>query len=135
MLGHGALGRRPSGPFTGSAALTRLNPESVEGKWRVVEPEAPTAPPPKWERMGAAHHVTQARRVSSGSRTGNDQIAVAQAAFDTTSASGSVKYEAGTYDRREVHVWLEPAVANRLRDMRGQRESYTDVILRLASAS
>jgi hypothetical protein len=31
----------------------------------------------------------------------------------------------------ERHVWLDPAVINRLRAMRG--ESYSDVILRLGS--
>jgi hypothetical protein len=32
---------------------------------------------------------------------------------------GSANYEAGSYDHGEVYVWLEPAVANRLRAMRG----------------
>ena len=32
------------------------------------------------------------------------------------------------------YVWLEPAVVNKLRALRGPGEGYFDVILRLASA-
>ena len=63
------------------------------------------------------------------------RIAISQAAFEAISATlplGSVGYDADAIgDQR--YVWLAPNVVNRLRAMRGPGESYSDVILRLAS--
>jgi len=46
-----------------------------------------------------------------------------------------VGYENATNERGERMIWLDPAVLARLKAMRGPRESYSEVILRLASAS
>jgi hypothetical protein len=61
----GAIGKSRSSVVS---ALHRLRDadlvETVEGKWRAVEPGAPTAPPPKWVApvRGAdraqQHHLT-----------------------------------------------------------------------------
>ena len=64
------------------------------------------------------------------------RIAISQAAFDaiaSTLALGSVGYENKTNANGERLIWLEPAVIERLRAMRGPGESYSDVILRLAA--
>ena len=66
------------------------------------------------------------------------RIAISQSAFDAISATlplGSVSYENASNDRGERYVWLEPRVVDRLRALRGPGESYSDVILRLASES
>ena len=65
------------------------------------------------------------------------RIAISQAAFDPiakTLALGSVNFEAGVEDKGERHIWLPPAVADRLGAIRGPGESYADVILRLAGS-
>ena len=64
------------------------------------------------------------------------RIAISQAAFDTiarTMPFGSVNFEAGVDDNGERYIWLPRAVVDRLAAMRGPGESYSDVILRLAS--
>jgi hypothetical protein len=64
------------------------------------------------------------------------KIAISQAAFDAIAATlppGSVGYENETNERGERYVWLDHGVVNRLRAMRGQGESYSDVILRLSA--
>ena len=48
---------------------------------------------------------------------------------------GSVGYENEINERGERLIWLEPTVLARLRAMRGQGESYSDVIIRIAEAS
>jgi hypothetical protein len=60
--------------------------------------------------------------------------AISAEAFAATSATlplGSVSYENKTNDRGERYVWLEPRVVDRLKSLRGPRESYSDVIMRL----
>jgi hypothetical protein len=63
------------------------------------------------------------------------RIAISQAAFDAiakTLALGSVGYENNVNEKGERLIWLDRAVVDRLRAMRGPGESYSDVILRLA---
>jgi hypothetical protein len=44
-----------------------------------------------------------------------------------------MSFENATNERGERYVWLDHAVVNHLRAMRGPGESYSDVILRLAA--
>jgi hypothetical protein len=63
------------------------------------------------------------------------RIAITQAAFDAIAATlalGSVGYENATNEKGERLIWLDRAVVDRLRSLRGLGESYSDVILRLA---
>ena len=46
---------------------------------------------------------------------------------------GSVNFDGGVDDKGERLIWLAPNVVDRLRFLRGPGESYSDVILRLAS--
>ena len=60
------------------------------------------------------------------------RITITAAAFDAVVATlpiGSVGYKNATNDRGERYVWLEPYVVDRLDQMRGPGESYSDVIL------
>lgn len=64
------------------------------------------------------------------------KIAISQAAFHAIASTlplGSVGYENATNERGERYVWLAPHVVDRLRAMRGPKESYSDVILKLAA--
>jgi hypothetical protein len=64
------------------------------------------------------------------------RIAINVEAFEAiawTLPLGSVGYEHKTNEKAERYVWLEPSLVNRLRAMRGPGESYSDVIIRLAS--
>jgi len=64
------------------------------------------------------------------------RISISVAAFEALAGAlplGTVGYEPELSPTGERFIWLEPAVANRLRDMRGPGESYSDVILRLAN--
>jgi hypothetical protein len=64
------------------------------------------------------------------------RIAISQAAFDAiakTLALGDVGFENKVNEKGERLIWLDRAVVNRLREMRGPGESYTDVILRIAA--
>jgi hypothetical protein len=63
------------------------------------------------------------------------RIAISQAAFDAIAATlpSSDTYELELDGRGQPHVWLPPNVVDRLRFLRGPGESYSDVILRLAS--
>ena len=66
------------------------------------------------------------------------RIAISQAALDAiarTLAFGSMSFENATNERGERYVWLDHAVVNHLRAMRGPGESYSDVIIRLADHS
>ena len=61
--------------------------------------------------------------------------ALTQAAFDAIAATlplGSVGYEDGTNEKGERLIWLAPHVVNRLRAMRGPKESHSDAIIRFA---
>jgi hypothetical protein len=63
------------------------------------------------------------------------RIAISVEAFATIAATlplGSVGYENKVNERGERLIWLERAVVDRLRAMRGRGESYSDVILRIA---
>jgi hypothetical protein len=46
---------------------------------------------------------------------------------------GSSAYEAERTAKGEVRIWLAPDAVNKLRALRGPGESYSDVILRLAT--
>ena len=65
------------------------------------------------------------------------RIAISQAAFEAIAQTlrGSVSFENKINGRGERYVWLEPRVVDRLRALRGPGEDYSQVILRLASAS
>ena len=63
------------------------------------------------------------------------RIAITQAAFDAISATlpvGNVGYENKTDEEGNRLIWLDRAVVDRLRSLRGPGESYSDVILRMA---
>jgi hypothetical protein len=64
------------------------------------------------------------------------KIAVTEDAFAAIASTlplGSVGYENETNERGERLIWLDHAVVARLRALRGRRESYSDVILRIAA--
>jgi hypothetical protein len=62
------------------------------------------------------------------------RIAISQAAFDAIAKTlplGSVGYENRVNERGKRLIWLDRAVVDRLRAIRGPGESYSDVILKL----
>jgi hypothetical protein len=64
------------------------------------------------------------------------RIAITQAAFEAIAKTlpfGSVGFENKVTEKGERLVWLDRAVVDRLRAMRGPGESYSDVILRIAA--
>ena len=64
------------------------------------------------------------------------RIAITQAAFEAiakTLSLGSVGYENKVNEKGERLIWLDRAMVDRLRHLRGPGEDYSDVILRLAS--
>jgi hypothetical protein len=66
------------------------------------------------------------------------RIAISQAAFDAICATlplGSVSFENKADEQGNRLVWLDRAVVDRLRSLRGDGQSFSDVILRLASES
>jgi hypothetical protein len=66
------------------------------------------------------------------------RIAITQAAFEAIARTlplGSVGYENKTNKQGEKLIWLDRAVVDRLRSLRGPAESFSEVILRLASES
>jgi hypothetical protein len=63
------------------------------------------------------------------------RIAITQAAFEAIARTlpfGRVGYENKIDEEGRRLIWLDRAVVDRLRAMRGAGESYSDVILRLA---
>lgn len=59
------------------------------------------------------------------------RIAISQEAFDaiaSTLALGSVNYENKSDEHGNRLIWLPPEVVDRLRTLRGEGESYSDVI-------
>jgi hypothetical protein len=64
------------------------------------------------------------------------RIAIAEAAFKVTATLplGSVAVEPYFNERGERVVWLDEVWVDRLGAIRGPGESYSDVILRLATA-
>jgi hypothetical protein len=66
------------------------------------------------------------------------RIAITPAAFEAIAKTlplGSVGYENKVNEKGERLIWLDPALLARLKAMRGPGESYSDVILRVASES
>jgi hypothetical protein len=65
------------------------------------------------------------------------RITISATAYEAIAATlpSSVGYERIRAPDGDYHVWLEPRFVDRLRAMRGPGESYSDVILRLATAS
>ena len=64
------------------------------------------------------------------------RIAITQAAFDAIAKTlplGAVGYENKVNEKGERLIWLDRAVVDRLRSLRGPGESYSDVILRLSA--
>jgi hypothetical protein len=64
------------------------------------------------------------------------QIAITPEAFEANARTlplGSVGFENKTNEQGEKLIWLDRAIVDRLRAMRGAGESYSDVILRLAT--
>ena len=62
------------------------------------------------------------------------RIAISQAAFHAIAKTlplGSVGFENKVNEKGERLIWLDRAVVDRLRSLRGPGESYSDVILRL----
>jgi hypothetical protein len=63
------------------------------------------------------------------------RIAISAEAFEAIARTlqlGSVSYENKANERGEKLIWLDRAVVDRLRSLRGAGESYSDVILRVA---
>jgi hypothetical protein len=54
---------------------------------------------------------------------------------DRTAVNGNGRRAPNRAPNGEFYVWLEPKYVDRLRAMRKPRESYSDVIVRLAEAS
>jgi hypothetical protein len=64
------------------------------------------------------------------------RIAISVEAFEAIAPTlpvGSVGFENQTNERGEKLIWLDRAVVDRLRSLRGPRESYSDVIMRIAA--
>jgi hypothetical protein len=71
-----------------------------------------------------------------GARSGVIRIAISVEAFEAIAATlpvASVGYENQIDEQGQRLIWLDRAVVDRLRSVRGPGESYSDVILRLAS--
>ena len=63
---------------------------------------------------------------------------ISEAAFEAICATlplGNVGYENKTDEQGQRLIWLDRAMVDRLRAMRGPGESFSDVILRLTSES
>jgi hypothetical protein len=66
------------------------------------------------------------------------RIAISVEAFEAIARTlplGSVGCENETNEKGERLIWLERAVVDRLRAMRGDGQSFSDVILRLAAGA
>jgi hypothetical protein len=64
------------------------------------------------------------------------RIAISQTAFEAIAATlmlGSMNFENKTDERGMRLIWLDRAVVDRLRAMRGPGDSYSDVILRVSA--
>ena len=81
----------------------------------------------------AAKPVTDAVVLSKGKSSG--ELNMQRLTMVATLPIGSVGNKNATDDRGERYVWLEPYLVDRLDQMRGPGESYSDVILWLAKAS
>jgi hypothetical protein len=70
-----------------------------------------------------------------GTARNHAPLAITQVAFEAIARTlplGSVGYENEVNERGERLIWLDRAVVDRLRSLRGPGESYSDVILRIA---
>ena len=66
----------------------------------------------------------------------DDPLAISVEAFEAMARTlpvGSVGFENRTNEREEKLIWLDRAVVDRLRSLRGADESYSDVILRVTA--
>jgi hypothetical protein len=66
------------------------------------------------------------------------RIAISVEAFEAIARTlpfGSISFENKTNANGERLIWLDRAVVDRLRAMRGDGQSFSDVILRLAAES
>jgi hypothetical protein len=64
------------------------------------------------------------------------RITISEAAFEAiakTLALGSVGFENAVNERGERLIWLDKPVVDRLGAMRGPKETYSDVILRMVA--
>jgi hypothetical protein len=63
------------------------------------------------------------------------RLALSQAAFQAIvdTLPGNVGVENQRADNGDVYVWLDPGVVAKLKAMRSAGESYSDVVLRVAS--
>ena len=61
------------------------------------------------------------------------RIAISVEAIARTLPLGSVGYENKVKERGERLIWLDRAVVDRLRSLRGPGESFSNVILRIAA--
>ena len=61
------------------------------------------------------------------------RIAISVEAIARTLPLGSVGYKNKVKERGERLIWLDRAVVDRLRSLRGPGESFSDVILRIAA--
>ena len=88
-----------------------------------------------------AHHGNDAPAIACkarGTARNHAPLAITQVAFEAIASTlplGSVGYENEVNERGERLIWLDRAVVSRSRAIRGHRESFRDVILRLASES
>jgi hypothetical protein len=86
------------------------------------------------------HLESTARQRRSGRVWSGDamvRIAISVEGFEAIARTlplGSMGYENKTNERGERLIWLDHAVVNRLRAMRGPGESYSEVILRLVES-
>jgi hypothetical protein len=65
------------------------------------------------------------------------RIAITQAAFEAIARTlplGNVGFEDNTNEEGQRLIWLDRAVVDRLRSLRGVGESFSDVILQMAAA-
>jgi hypothetical protein len=65
------------------------------------------------------------------------RIVITVAAYEAIAATlplGNVGYETERTEKGEVFIWLEERWLDKLKAMRGPGESYSDVILRLATS-
>jgi hypothetical protein len=66
------------------------------------------------------------------------RIAISVEAFEAIARTlplGSVAYEANADQRGEQLIWIDDRQADKLAAMRGPGESYSDVILRMATTA
>jgi hypothetical protein len=89
------------------------------------------------DRQGAAANaIVEADEIAKRRRQRVIRIAITAAAFEAIARTlplGSVGYENKTDEQGNRLIWLDRAVVDRLRAMRGPGESYSDVILRIAA--